>query len=145
MGKQLIVNRLAMRMLILSVGLLCTVVQISAWHMNTHFKRYKSYKNANCTNFERMGLTICQLLTQIIKMDHYNYNHVKGECCLIYDGTDVDSGAKLMNPDPVTNLTTYLKIWEDEGEEEALFRGRDSVMNMLMNMLPPHVVQTLLG
>ena len=64
---------------------------------------------------------------------------------MIYDGTDVDSGATLMNPDPVTNFTTYLKIWEDEGEEEALFRGRDSVMNMLMNMLPPQVVQTLLG
>ena len=27
-----------MRMLILSVGLLCTVVQISSWHINTHFK-----------------------------------------------------------------------------------------------------------
>ena len=60
---------------------------------------------------------------------------------MIFDGADVDHGATLINPDPVTNFTTYLKVWEDEGEEEALFRGRDSVMDML----PPQVVQQLFG
>ena len=64
---------------------------------------------------------------------------------MIFDGTDVDHGATLINPDPGTNFTTYLKVWENEGDEEELFRGRDSVMNMLMNMLPPQVVQQLFG
>ena len=67
---------------------------------------------------------------------------------MIFDGTDVDHGAKLINPDPGTNFTTYLKVWEDEEDEEdedVLFKGRDSVMSMLPRMLPPQVMQQLFG
>ena len=94
-------------------------------------------------------------MTQIIEIDHYNYNHVRGifshffksqidlmsgECCLILDGTGMDNLTILPNPNPMTNFTTYLKVWEDE-EGEAQFKGRSSVINML----PPQVVQQLFG
>ena len=63
-----------------------------------------------------------------------------GECCLMFDGTDVDNGTTSPNPDPMTNFTTYLKHSEED-DGDAQFKGLSSVMNML----PPHVVQQLLG